>query len=147
MKTMKTMKTIEDVETCLIEYSKETMEKAKRISVEYGKQFRLPAFRLTSIMPCYLISNTDVDRNLRQFMSIFTNNLVAGIYAESNMLRLMEDLKVANDKIKKESARKRAAFLFILANGLEDQFKDFLNKHGVDDDDEVQKAIWGFHNN
>ncbi|MDR1201648.1 MAG: hypothetical protein LBL58_08485 [Tannerellaceae bacterium] len=144
---MEAMKTIEDVGACLIEFSKEMTEKAKRISEEYGKQFCLPAFRLTSIMPWYLISNTDVDRNLRQFMSIFSNNLTAGIYAESNMLRLMEEAKAANDKIKKEAARERAAFLFILLNGLEEQFKDVLNKHGVDDEDEVQNAIREFHNN
>jgi hypothetical protein len=144
---MKAIETIEDVGACLIEYSKETMEKAKRIREEYGKQFRLPAFRLTSIMPCCLASDTEVDRNLRQFMSIFSNNLVAGIYAESNMLRLMEDEKSANDRIKKEAAKKRAAFLFIVINGLEEQFRDFLDKHGIDNDDETQKAIRDLYNN
>jgi hypothetical protein len=144
---METIKTMEDVGAYLIEYSKEIMEKAKRVTAEYDKQFRLPSFRLTSIMPCYLASDTEVDRNLRQFMSIFSNNLVAGIYAESNMLRLMEDAKVANGRIKKEAAKKRAAFLFIVINGLEEQFRDFLNSHGIDDDEETQKAIRDFYNN
>jgi hypothetical protein len=143
---MGTIKTVDDVGAYLIEQSEKMQEKCRIVSKEYYERFNITGFYTTDIMPTYISEGRDVEGNLNSFMVTFNNNMITGIFAETKMIRLTEDLEVANDKIKKESARKRAAFLFILLNGLEDQFKDFLNKHGVDDD-EVQEAIREFHNN
>jgi hypothetical protein len=148
---MGTMKTIEDVGAYLIEQSKETIDKCSKASKEYYDMFHITGFVVSDIMPGYLSKNSctpdAVQENLKNFMVRYSNNMIAALFAEAKSIRLWADLNAANDRIKKEAARKRAAFLFILLNGLEEQFKDFLNKHGIDDEDEVQNAIREFHNN
>lgn len=128
------MVTTDTIEKYITESAKAQGKKYRELKAKYNEQFNVTIPYASDITAPIVCDNMPLDMKLRNLMASMTNNIIAGLRYESEVIAL-------HGKAKKEKALKRAAFLFILRSGLVKEFQDFLATYRGDMENDICKEM------
>lgn len=108
---------------------------------DYMNRYNIHGVYASDIVPISGGEKWDMEDNLRNILSIASNNMVAALFCEYEVINLRQKLKRKQKELDRENHLKHLALLFMLKTGYFNEFRNFVNSYSGDLEPDLQKEV------